>query len=95
MIILLELGGIAALAFVVWVLFRAARARPDDKGLRTSARLGLGAWTVFAIWTLVDFSSGWDGVLGNLKTIGIFLVIACVVCGYVVVLGRLRDKAGG
>ena len=94
MVWVLELAGVGALLVVVWVLFRAARARPDEPCMRYAAWGALAAWVVFAILTLIDF----DYVRENTGEIGrtglILAVIAAVILGYRVLLRRLRDRAG-
>lgn len=54
MIILLEAVWLGVLLVVVWILFRAAQARPEDAGIRWAARGALVAWGVYAALTLID-----------------------------------------
>ncbi|MEM1297931.1 MAG: hypothetical protein AAGH68_01535 [Pseudomonadota bacterium] len=83
-----------SLLLVVWVLFRAARARPDEHGLRYAAWGALAAWVVFAVMTLIDFGY----VRENTGAIGqyalIIAIVAGIVWGYRSILSRLRDRAG-
>lgn len=94
MIWVLELAGVLSLLLVVWVLFRAARARPDEPSMRYVAWGALAAWVVFAVVTLVDF----DYVRENTGEIGqtalIVVIIAGIILGYRSILSRLRDSAG-
>ncbi len=93
MVIVLELAGLATFLLVVWVLFRAASARPDERGLRYAAWGALAAWVVFTIWTLVDFGY----VQENAGSLGlnalIAVVVIAIVLGYRALVGRLRDAA--
>lgn len=93
MIILLELVGLAALALVVLILFRAAGARPDQRDLTWVAWGGLVAWIVFALILLVDFGAIADNPLGTLTNLLIAAIILAAVMGYRSVLGRLRMAA--
>ena len=94
MFVLLELAGLAVLASLVWVLFRASRARPEDSGLRTVARLGLAAWVVFAIWTLGAFDTDWSDLTSHAGTLGLLLLLAVAIAGYVWLIGHLRHRGG-
>ena len=94
MIWVLELAGVLSLLLVVWVLFRAARARPDEHGLRYAAWGALAAWVAFALVTLIDL----DYVRENTGAIGqnalIIAIVVAIIWGYRTILGRLRDRAG-
>ncbi|MEM6624180.1 MAG: hypothetical protein AAF674_18310, partial [Pseudomonadota bacterium] len=73
--------------------FRAARARPDERGLRYAAWGALVTWVVFAVATLVDFGYIREntGLIGQNIAIGV--VVLAVVFGYRMILTRLRDNA--
>ncbi|MEL7469953.1 MAG: hypothetical protein AAFN27_15970 [Pseudomonadota bacterium] len=93
MIVLLEIGALAAAGFTVFILFRAAAARPDDAQLRIVARIALGAWIAFAAMLLIDFralAADPLGALSNLAALGFFVA---VVLGYRYLLGKLKDRA--
>ena len=93
MIWLLEIAGTACLLVVVWVLFRAANARPDERSLRYVAWGALVVWVVFAIVTLIDFGYVRDNTGEIGQTALIVAIIALVVLGYRHLLARLRDRA--
>lgn len=94
MIWVFEAAGMAALAVVVWVLFRAARARPDQSGMRAVAWLGAGLWLGFCLLLLIN-DGAFDNPLGLARNALIVCVILAVVMGYRRVLGLLRARAGG
>ncbi|MEM7057271.1 MAG: hypothetical protein AAF557_06775 [Pseudomonadota bacterium] len=94
MVIVLEIAGLLLAGFVVWVLYQAANARPDDSGLRWTARIGLTAWIGFmALWVISQDGVGEDP-LRTLGNVLIVLIILAVVMGYRRILGRLKDRAG-
>ena len=94
MIWVLELAGVLSLSLVVWVLFRAAGARPDERGLRYVAWGGLTAWVVFAVFTLIDFGYVREN-MGELGQSGVILaVLVGIFLGYRTLLTKLRDRAG-
>lgn len=95
MIWILELAGVGSLLVVVWVLFRAASARPDERGLRFAAWGGLTAWVVFAIVSLVDFGYVRENTGEIGQTLLIVAIIAGIVMGYRSLLSRLRSRADG
>lgn len=95
MIWVLELAGVCTLLLVVWVLFRAARARPDERGLRYAAWGGLVAWVVFAVTTLIDFGYVRDNTGEVGKNLLIVTIIVGLILGYRSILSRLRDRADG
>jgi hypothetical protein len=91
-IILLEAAWLGILLFVVWVLFRAARARPDERGLLWAARGALAAWGLYAAITI--FSGDTLEMLGrNVWTIATLLLIALAIFGYGLGLSYLRGRA--
>ncbi len=92
MIVVFEIGGLALLGVVVWVLFRAARARPDQPGMRTVAWLGLGVWLAFGATLFADDLATGDP-LAMARGALIAAVILAAVLGYRNVLGRLRTRA--
>ncbi|MEM7189049.1 MAG: hypothetical protein AAF439_05510 [Pseudomonadota bacterium] len=94
MIIIFELAGIAALGAVVFILFRAARVRDDQPGLRMAAYLGLGAWIAFSVMLLVDFDAIASDPVGALSNLLIAFAVLAVVLGYRHILGLLKDRAG-
>ncbi|MEO1492616.1 MAG: hypothetical protein AAFV19_10735 [Pseudomonadota bacterium] len=92
MIILLEAAWLGILLFVVWILFRAARARPDDAEIRWAARIALAAWSLYAAIRI--FSGDTLEMIGrNLSTLAVLLLIALAIGAYVVALGYLRGRA--
>lgn len=93
MIWLFEVAGMAAFAAVVWVLFRAARERPDQTGLRISAWLGAALWLVFGLLLLVN-GGAFDDPMGLARNALIVGAILAVVIGYRRVLGMLKARAG-
>lgn len=93
MILVLELMGLAAAALIVWVLFRAARARPDEQGLRFVAWGSLIAFIIFAIWTLVDFGYVYENAGSLGQNALILALVVAVIFGYRAIVGRLRDAA--
>ena len=94
MVWVLELAGVAILLLVVWVLFRAARARPDEPSMRYMAWGALVAWVIFAIFTLVDFGYVRENT-GEIGQTGLIIVIVVgIIAGYRAILGKLRDQAG-
>ncbi len=95
MIWVLELAGVGALLIVVWVLFRAARARPDERSLRYVAWGGLAAWVVFAIVSLIDFGYVRDNLGEVGQNILIAVIVIAIIMGYRSILTRLRDRADG
>ena len=95
MIWVLELVGVAALLIIVWVLFRAARARPDERSLRYVAWGGLTAWVVFAIISLVDFAYVRDNTGEVGQGLLIAAILGAIIYGYRAILARLRDQADG
>jgi len=94
MVLLLELMALAALLIVVRVLFRAARARPDERGLRFTAWGALAAWTIFTIVTLVDFGHVRETMDRTGRTLVVAGIAIVVIMGYRAILARLRDRAG-
>lgn len=90
----LELAGVLILLLVVWVLFRAARARPDEPSMRYMAWGALAAWAVFAIFTLIDFGYVRENTGEIGQTVLILGIVVALVIGYRTILVRLRDRAG-
>jgi len=91
-IILLEAVWLCMLLFVVWILFRAAKARPDDRGILHAARVALGAWGIYAairILTGETLALIWQ----NLSILAGLLLLAAVIFGYVIVISILRERA--
>lgn len=79
---------------VVWVLYKAAWARPDEPGLRWSARIGLAIWIGFMAFWLINQDGFGEDPLRTLGNALIIMVILAVVLGYRAILGRLKDRAG-
>ncbi|MFK7942847.1 MAG: hypothetical protein AB8B85_08055 [Paracoccaceae bacterium] len=94
MVWVLELAGVVMLLLVVWVLFRAARARPDEPSMRYVAWGSLIAWVTFAIITLIDFGYVRENTGEIGQTALILAVIGGIFVGYRMILSRLRDRAG-
>jgi len=94
MVPLLELMVLGALLIVVRALFRAARARPDERGLRIAAWCALVAWAIFTIVTLVDFGQVPETMGRTGQTLVVAGVAVIVIMGYRTILARLRDRAG-
>ena len=94
MVWVLELGGVLILLLVVWVLFRAARARPDEPSMRYMAWGALAAWVIFAVISLIDFGYVRENTGEIGQTALILGIIAAVVIGYRTILAKLRDRAG-
>lgn len=94
MIVVLEIAGLALVGLVVWVLYRAANARPDDTGLRWAARIGACVWIGFIALWIINLDLIGDDPQGVLINALIVAVILAVVMGYRAVLGRLKDRAG-
>ena len=92
--VLLEIAGLGLVGLVIWVLFRAARARPEDSGLRVAAWIGAAAGIGFVLLWIWNLDVLWDDPIGTLTTVLIACLILAVVMGYRVVLKRLRDQAG-
>ena len=93
MIVAFEIGGMLALLAVVWVIHKAARARPEERGLKVAAWLAFGVWLAFAATLLADDlaeSDGWQLARNAL----IAAVIIAVVMGYRRLIGILRERAG-
>ncbi|MEM9059396.1 MAG: hypothetical protein AAGD13_02955 [Pseudomonadota bacterium] len=93
MIVLLEICALAAIGFMVFVLFRAAAARPDDPQLRAIARIGLAAWVVFAVVLLIDFEALVADPLGALSNLAALGAIVAIILGYRHLLGKVKDRA--
>ena len=93
MIWVFEAAGMAALGGVIWILFRAAKERPDQGGLRTAAYIGLAAWIGYGILLLVD-GGAFANPLGLARNALILAVILAVPFGYRRILGILRARAG-
>lgn len=93
MIVVFEIGGLAVLLVVVWVLFRAARARPADSGLKITAWLGIAVWLAFSALLLGDDLANSD-IWALARNALIVTVILGAVLGYRHVIGILRDRAG-
>lgn len=93
MIILLEAAWLGILLFVVWILFRAARARPDEVGIQWAARGALVAWIVFAARTLIDFEYIANHPWQVATWVLIAAAIAGVVLGYRALLIAARKQA--
>lgn len=92
MAFVLGLLAIAALLGVVRVLFLAARARPDDRGLLRVARIALAAWVVFALWSLVDLGTVRENA-GTLSLAALWGVLFIgIVAGYRALLARIRAR---
>lgn len=94
MIVVLEIAGLAMVGLVVWVLYRAANARPDDTGLRWAARIGASVWIGFIALWVINLDLIGDDPQGALVNALIVALILAVVMGYRAVLGRLKDRAG-
>ena len=94
MVWVLELSGVLILLLVVWVLFRAARARPDEPSMRYMAWGALAAWVVFAVVTLIDFAYVRENMGEIGQTVLIVGILVAIVAGYRMILTRLRDGAG-
>lgn len=93
MVVVLEAAGLAFLLAIVWVLFRFAASRPEDRGALMAARLALGAWAVFAASVLIDFRAIARDPLGTLANIAIAAAVIAVILGYRRVLGAVRNRA--
>ena len=93
MIWLFEAAGMAALGGVVWVLFRAARERADQPGLKTAAWIGFSVWIGFGLLLLIQGGAFHD-LAGLARNALIVAMILAVVFGYRRVLGMLRERAG-
>lgn len=93
MIVVLEIIGFALLLGVIWVIYRAAVARPDEPGLLWAWRIGAATWCVFVSDALVDFQ--W--LVTNPGTaFGYVLVLAVIVgavFGYRRLLRRVQAMA--
>jgi len=94
MIVVLEIAGLALVGLVVWVLYRAANARPEDSGLRWVARIGVSIWIGFIALWVVNLDLIGDDSQGALINALIASCVLVVVLGYRAVLGRLKDRAG-
>jgi len=94
MIVVLEIAGLALVGFVVWVLYRAANARPDDSGLRWAARIGASVWIGFIALWVINLDLIGDDPQGALINAVIAACVLAIVLGYRAVLGRLKDRAG-
>ena len=93
MIWLFEVAGMAALAGVVWILFRAADQRPDQPGMRRAAWLGASVWLGFAALLLVE-GGAFDDFMALARNALIATVILATVLGYRRVLGLIKARAG-
>lgn len=93
MIWVYEFAAMAVLGGVVWVLFLAARERPDQTGLRRTAYVGLGAWGGFVLWSLVR-AGIFDDPGALARSIAIIAVIAAAILGYRRLLTALRERHG-
>ena len=94
MVVLLELGGILMVGVFAWAIFRAAKARPEDNGLRWAARIAVAAWIAFAILWVVSSKAIVQDPVGTGINVLIAMAIVGVVMGYRTVLGHLKDRAG-
>jgi len=91
-IVVFEIAGLGLLGVVVWVLFRAARERPEETGMRWAAWIGLGGWLAFSAMLLGDDLLSGDPVKLATNALIAALILA-VVMGYRRILGRLRERA--
>ena len=94
MFVVLEIAGLLFVGLVVLLLFRAARARPDEPGLRVAAWIGLAIWVGFGLIWVLDLNTVRENPMGTLTNALIACVILAVVMGYRAVLGHLKDRAG-
>ncbi len=94
MIWLFEAAAMAAFAGVVWILFRAARERPDQGGLRGAAWLAAACWVAFALLLLVN-GGAFDNPMALVKNALIAALILAVIMGYRRVLIAIRARSGG
>ena len=93
MVVLLELGGILMIGVFAWAIWRAAKARVEDTGLRWAARIAVAAWVAFAILWAVSSKAILEDPIGTGLNVLIAMAILTVVLGYRKVLGRLKDRA--
>ncbi|MEM7424289.1 MAG: hypothetical protein AAF334_11255 [Pseudomonadota bacterium] len=93
MFVVLEIAAVATIGFAVFILFRAAAARPDLPDLRLIARLALLVWVAFALLLLVDLGAILSDPLGSATNLLFAALILAVVMGYRRVLAALRDRA--
>jgi ABC-type Na+ efflux pump permease subunit len=93
MIVILEIVGLALVLFAIWVVFRAAKARPDEAGLKWAARIALGAWVIFAADALIDFGWLWANPGTALGYVAVLAVVVLVILGYRRLLARVQAMA--
>lgn len=90
----LEMVGFATLLLAIWVLYRAAAARPDDPFFLIAARTALGGWLVFVAVRYFDPANLWDNRAEIVRTGLIVAALLGVVLGYRWLLGRAKARAG-
>lgn len=93
MFVVLEFVAFACLFVVVWAIYRAANARPDEPSLLWFARLSLIIWVGFVAYRFISI----EGLTKNASDIVQIALIVALISGavafYRFLLRRVRDQS--
>lgn len=93
MFVVLELISFASLLVVVWVIYRAANARPDEPSLLLMARAALAIWIGFVLYRFFQIDAIVENAAAIVKAALIIALISAAVIGYRIFLRRARNEA--